>query len=266
MLKAKKKFFVQRKQAILLINNKVYEREIKPPDQERILDIPDTMLIPYLKKGQPVLLVLPTGGKKRYILQTRILNIYIDRFQLQILDPRASKRFSFSSPAEVKIRPICEATAIRIQTGEVKVVRSVDAVLLDSATGDMPEAQPCRGRSFSVKDMLLRNEGDDQDEDFHKLEGQTPTNGAIIDISLGGMCLSCRQLTGESFFADQLVAVECAFAKEADANPNDKPISLFVLAVVRSTKKSPDDGKLNLQFLAGLPKAIDRYWSAKNQD
>jgi len=292
--KIKEKFFAHRKKAILLIRNKVYEREINSLG-DRTLDIFDTQLSPYLKKGQPVLVVLPTGGKKRYVLQTKIVNIFVDRFRLTALDPRDTPRFPFSSPVEVKIRPVCDATAIRIQTGEVRVIRYNDGVLPDAPSGSpsptgssspdegleksvlagdegkgqqpqdspivgIPSAPPCRGPHFSLKDILFKDEGDEESDDFIRLEGQTPIAGAILDISYGGMCVSHQHGAAESFFVDQLLAIECAFDKGSSALAGSERLNLFIFAVVRNMKNHEGNTQLNLQFFANLPKAIQSYW------
>lgn len=283
----KEKFFTQRKKAILLIANKVFEREINSL-ANRTLEIFDTQLNRYLKKGQLVLVVLPTGGKKRYVLQTKIVNIFIDRFQLIALDPRDANRFPFSSPIGVRIRPVCDATAIRIQTGEVRVIRYNDGVSIppsaaptdnstpnegieknlpagvggkgsqppDSAIMATTSAPPGQGPHSSIKDMLCKAEGDDQADDFVKLAGQSPIDGTILDISCGGMCVSCEHGAVKTLFVDQLLAMECAVAKDPPLPDGGAPLDLFVFAIVRNKKEHQDATQLNLQFLANLPKAV----------
>lgn len=292
--KVKEEFFAHRKKAILLIRNKVYEREINSLDN-RTLDVFDTQLAPYLKKGQLALVVLPTGGRKRYVLQTKIDNIFVDRFRLIALDPRNTKRFSFSNPVGVKIRPVCDATVIRVQTGEVRTIRYHDGVLLDApldarsqtgnstpdkgseknvpdgvdGKGGQPLASspmeetgtpPCRGPQALIKDILFKDDDDVQADDFIKLAGQTPIDGAIVDISCGGMCVSHQPGAVESFFVDQLLTTECAFDKTSQPPAGSERLNLFVFAVVRNIKNDQGAAQLNLQFLATLPKAIQGYW------
>lgn len=284
--KIKEQFFTQRKKAILLIRNKVYEREITALN-DRTLDIFDTQLIPYLKKGQSILVVLPTGGKKRYVLQTKIVNIFIDRFHLTVLDPRNAKRFSFSPPIGAKIRSVCDATAIRIQTGEVRVIRYIDETLLDgpldvanktgsspdegleknvpaSAIVEAPGAPSCQDPHFSIKDILLKDEESDQADDLIRLEGQNSIDGTILDISYGGMCVLYQPGAGKSFFVDQLLATECSFANGSQSQAGSERLNLFVFAVVRSTKDNQGANQLNLQFLANLPKTIQNYWQLES--
>lgn len=259
----KENLFTQRTKAIVLINNKVYERKISPLAGDRTLDIFDTQLTPHLKKGHPVLVVLPTGGKKRYVLQTKIVNIFIDRFHLAILDPRDAKRFSFSSPLGIKIRTVCDATAIRIQTGEIRISRHIDEILLESpASVNIQSALPCQDPLFAIKDILLNDEGNCQTDDLAKLEGQHPIDGNIIDISCGGMCVSYQHNAGAKFFVNQLLVTECSFANGSKSHPKNERINLFVLSIVRSMKSHQDSKQLNLQFLAALPKTIQGYWQS----
>ena len=113
----KSHFFQDRRKAVLLIRNKVYEREIDSVDDKNI-DIYDTVLIPYIKKGHLVLLVLPSDKKKRYVLQTMVSSVYVDRFRLTALDPRKNRRFPTPQGMPVAIRTVPDALALRIQTGE----------------------------------------------------------------------------------------------------------------------------------------------------
>lgn len=261
----KENLFAQHTKAIVLINNKVYERKINPLAGDRTLDIFDTQLNPHLKKGQPVLVVLPTGGKKRYVLQTKIVNIFIDRFQLAVLDPRDAKRFSFSSPIGIKIRAVCDATAIRIQTGEVRLSRHIDETLLETpASVNIQSAQPCQDPHFSIKDILLNDEDSCQADDFARLEGQHPIDGSIIDISCGGMCVSYQHSAGARFFVNQMLVTECSFANGSKSHPANEQVNLFILAIVRSMKSNQDSKQLNLQFLAALPKTIQNYWQSES--
>ena len=297
--KIREQFFTQHKKAILLIRNKVFEREINSP-QTHAIDVFDTQLIPYLKKGQLVLLVMPTDGVKRYVLQTRIDNIFFDRFRLVTLDPRHNKRVSFSRPVGVGIRPVCDATVIRcIQTGEVRAVRNTEGVLpdapLDNAgqidvnkpdrdfaklvvnEGDKKEggasappqsetdganrtsADVLRHKSGSIRDILSRQDGDEKAEDFVRLEGQAPIEGTIVDISCGGMCVSCENGAGASFFVDQLMAIECVLEKEAPPPTEAERLHLLVLAIVRNNRDIKGIIYLNLQFLSNLPMAALAY-------
>lgn len=271
----REEFTQHRKKAILLIRNKVYEREINPLDA-RTIDVFDTQLSTYLKKGQLVLVVLPTGGVKRYVLQTSIANIYIDRFRLVALDPRNSRRFSFSHAIAVGIRPVADATVIRIQTGEVRAIRhcaglppelshpspsdrpgQVGGTGLSQEPAKVPPVESSGGTGeaavagASIKDLLGTGEGAEPADDFVTLAGQPALAAELLDISCGGMCLSCRHEAGEHLFIDQLLAVDCVLAKGG---------TLFLFAIVRNIKKHLDETRCNLQFLADLPRAMQEYW------
>lgn|GEM_PF-4113797 len=221
-------------------------------------------------------MVLPTGGKKRYILQTKISNIFIDPFQVTILDPRSSTRFSLSTPATVKIRPVRDATSIRFQSGEIRVIRYVDEALLDEPAGAVAtpandtsgegKKKPAAGEAspFSIRDMVFNKEGDEPAEDYIILEKQSPIAGSIVDISCGGMCAAYNPNAGETFFIDQLVAVECGFAK--DSAKGGGQIGIFVFAVVRGMKNNEGGNQLHLRFLAGLPNKIQSCWPQQPQE
>ena len=291
----REEFTKHRKKAILLIRNKVFEREINPLNASTI-DVFDTQLSPYLKKGQLVLLVLPTGGVKRYVLQTSINNIFIDRFRLTSLDPRNSRRVSFSHPVGVRVRPVGDATVIRMQTGEIKAIRQSSGVLPDlplehpgqpgstvqdhkpdrsspvevgsQGDGRIPappetkatETPPDRDPEAAIKDTLCPEGGDEPADDLVRLEEQTPFEAVLLDISFGGMCLSLRHEANETFFVDQLLAVECVLDKGSPPAGGGERVSLFLFAIVRNLQKDHDETRCNLQFLASLPKALQGYW------
>lgn len=292
--KTKEELFRHRKKVILLIRNKVFEREINSLDN-KTLDVFDTQLIPYLKKKQLILVVLPAGDKKRYVLQTYIDNIFIDRFRLIALDPRNNQRFPAPQPIVVRIRPVCDATAIRIQTGEIRPVRQNNGILADTpidissqsdftSTGKNDEEHvpleikekgkltqdastiettstpSCRDHLASIKDILLKHEEDDHADDFIRLEGQAPIDGTLLDISCGGMCVVPDERFAETFSIDQILAIECTFNKETSAPDIKEQLNLFIFVIVRNTKKFHGAPQLNLQFLANLPKATQTYW------
>lgn len=292
--KTKEELFRHRKKVILLIRNKVFEREINSLDNQTI-DVFDTQLNPYLKKKQLVLVVVPTGGTKRYVLQTYINNIFIDRFRLVALDPRNNKRFSFSLPINVTIRPVCDATAIRIQTGEVRPIRDHDGIMPDTSpdtsskadntttakqaekippfeirenegktsdpsSTEPASAPPCLDHLATITDNLFKEKEDEQAEDSVQLRDQTPSNGTLLDVSCGGMCVLYHDDSADTFAVDQLLAVECTFKKKSPSPEISEQLTLSVFVIVRNIKNQDGEPQLNLQFLANLPKAAQQYW------
>lgn len=285
----KNSFFQHRKKAVLLIRNKVYEREISSLD-DKTIDVFDTMLIPYLKNGQLVLLVLPTDGKLRYVLQTSVAGLYVDRIRLKILDPRKNRRFSLSGSRSVRIRTIDDATALRIQGGELRSVRQVAGILPDNFSGSKeleeqgeqnragtPEKSESPGETKeqkqdvgamrpdpAIQDMLFCAEKDESAEDYTAILQQEGVSGTIADISLGGMCISLPE-NKEAFFTDQLVVLEYSLANQKD-DQDAKPLALLVFAVVRNHATSEGLCRMSLEFLSLLPKAVEGYFLEKEPD
>ena len=78
-------------------------------------------------------------------------------------------------------------------------------------------------------------------------------------MSCGGMCVSCENGAGASFFVDQLMAIECVLEKEAPLPIEAEQLHLFVLAIVRNKRNIKGIIYLNLQFLSNLPTAVLAY-------
>lgn len=302
----KSHFFNDRKKAILLIRNKVYEREIDSVDDNNI-DIYDTVLIPYIKKGHLVLLVLPSDKKKRYVLQTMVSSVYVDRFRLTALDPRKNRRFSSPQGMLVTIRTIPDALALRIQTGELRSVRQGEGIMLDELPDDAdtmgdkahagedftdkdfqdnseenspdggeqdmtPEAssttatpQPTQSSSqISIIDIIYQAEKKEQAQDYITLKEQSSVSGMIVDVSLGGMCLTFEGKK-DLFFADQLVVLESDLTQEPVEGSNPVDLRLFVFAVVRNLGEKNGLCSMNLEFLSRLPRAAEVFFPKKEE-
>lgn len=272
----KKMIFLQRKKAILLIRSKVYEREIGYLKGDMSIDVSETELIPYLKKGQPVIVVLPTGGKKRYIVQAKISDIFIDRFQVFIQDPRSAPRFAFSSQLRVKARPLHDVTALRLQSGEIRVVRYLDEMFLDDpgagatkngeneaeGAGEANGAKSAALRGdFQINDVVLKGENYELADDFIRIKNEKPVEVSIVDISCGGMCAAFQTAAANVFFVDQLLAVECSFANCHQASAGkDRPVSIFVFAIIKRINQKENVNLLHMRFLASLPGKLQDCW------
>ena len=298
----KQLFLQHRKKAILLIRGKVYEREIDAPD-DKTIDIFDSMLNPYLKLGQLVLLVLPADKGRRFVLQTSVKNIFVDRFRLVTLDPRKNQRFPVTGNTPVFFRTVPDSIAIGIQNGELRTIRETAHIVPDDLThvlkqagsdvkpependaklemGLPDEAMPPKKLLSSdlasqkaqapvtspdhinalVHDILYQKNHDQQSPEYVEFKKQTPVQGILQDISLGGMCVT-RSNEGNALFSDQLIAVQTSL-KIPDDNTT---LDLFLFAVVRNVRINNGQLKANLQFLSRMPKAAVQFFPTKEND
>jgi len=282
----KLEFFQNRNKAILIHKNKVYEREINLVD-DTIIDVFDTQLIQYLKRGQLVLLVLPSG-QNRYVFQTSAYGLFADRIRLQTLDPRKNKRFILHKKTAVNIRQIADATSLRIREGELRSFRQVKGISIDTfpeidesqpisqandfskiieqtiskddvipqkndsqKETDLP-IEPYRTHEVTIEDLLYKAEIQEQADDFISLKKQPYLTGFIINISIGGVCIEVQK-EWKNFFEDQLLAIESDLKHNVDETGHSTQIKLFLFGVVRHVREDKGSGKINLQFLSPLP-------------
>ena len=296
-------FSQQRKKAILLIRNKVFEREIDAVDEKNI-DVYDTMLIPYIKKGQLILLVLPSEKKTRYVMQTSVNSIFVDRFRLTALDPRKNKRFSLPGGVNVKIRTVQDTLALRIQAGELRSVRQSERIALDALPEhEIDAASDSEGGDAAVTDFLTAAvEPEPQaSENEEKIEtatdpapdqlNQVSFKASIVDIifqtdkeeqaedytllkeqnPVSGVMVDislggmCVAVKGKKdlFFTDQLVVLETDLTEESSEGVPATILHMLIFAVVRNQGEKKGAYRVNLEFLSRLPKSADSFFPKK---
>ncbi|MBU0676059.1 MAG: hypothetical protein KJ950_15590 [Proteobacteria bacterium] len=281
-----KALFTGRKlKAVVIVNNKVFERLIDSPEKGSI-DVIDTELISYLKVGQLILIVLPVDKKKRYVLQTTVQSLYVDRFRVEPLDPRKNRRYPQFTDTLVRVRVVNDPTVMRIQVGEIDVTRKIDGLRLDDqiplAVGSSPvnyekksnkssgeELQPVAEpvteensvdqELAEVRDVLCINASSELSPDQQKINQQPQITGKVDDISLGGICFKCEG-KGDVFVLNQLLYLDVALENSFGAGSRPMCLNLAVFALVRAVRPEGDFCRLNLQFLSGLPPSAESYF------
>ncbi len=288
-------YFSHRQKAMLAIHNKVFESEINLVDSETI-DVFDTQLFSHLKKGNLVLVVLRAEGKLRYVIQTAVLGLFVDRFRLQALDPRKNKRYTFPSRTEVTVRSIDDAILTKIQVGELLSIRNYRGIdageLAETIASESDENHKNKNRlnnvisnhnevessadgikneltditsgsvhkaEVSIVDTLCSSQDYQVAADHHHLMQQIPFQGLVADISLGGMFVTLEK-GNTDVYKDQVVAVECYLKPACLETANQQVLNTIVFAVVRNLKESTSSYQLNLQFLTNLPKNAEKYF------
>ncbi len=232
----KRQFANLRPKALLLVHGKVYEREINPVDAT-LIDIFDSVLSNHLKNDELVLVILPTGSSKRYVMQTRVIDRYVDRFRLKVLDPRKNIRFPFKKhDCRAKIWPLPDHMAMKMQTGALHAIR---------------DKQEEEGQ-LEVIDALYEPGGQDVAADYLALLSGAARSSAIVDISLGGTCLVAKR--DERLHAHQLVLVELTLMVGGGS------ALLRPLAVIRSSFAHGHGLKLHLRFISRLGDEVETFF------
>lgn len=238
----KQQFTNLRRKALLLVHGKVYERKINPVDGT-LIDIYDPVLSNHLKNDELVLIILPTGSSKRYVLQTGVVAHYVNRFSVKVLDPRKNIRFPVKkNDCLAKVWPLPDHMAIKMQTGGLLAIR---------------DKQQVEGQ-LEVIDALYEPEEKDVAADYRTLLTSAAQSTTIVDISLGGTCLIAKR--DERLQAHQLVFVELTLVV------GEGSALLRPLAVIRSSSDHEHDLKLHLRFISHMGEEVETFFRGLSVD
>jgi len=254
----KEAYAAGRKQALILHRSKVYARRVGFSG-DQVVEVYDTELPAYLKVGERLLVVLGTGGKTRFVLQTAVTHIFSDRFTLGIQDPRHTQRFRVAKAEALVFWPMSPEVYLKLQSDEVVLGRQVGGPITarpaDLAAGERPDSPS------TVDESLLDRQSRQPTADLAAVLN-SPGNVAlgVVDISLGGLCLAVAPGSGQAF-AHQLLYV--SFTLPANQSGiYGAGLRIAALAIARGWKKAPAADHLHLMFLARLPDLVAGFFSA----
>jgi hypothetical protein len=212
-----------------------------------------------LKVGERILLVLGTGGKTRFVLQTVVDHVFPDRFALSIQDPRHTQRFSVAKAEDLAFWTMPPDVYLKLQSDEVVLLRQVGGPITaspaDLANGERPDTLSTVGES--LMDRQSRQPIANLDE---ALVGQGVTPLGVVDISLGGLCLAVAHGSGQSY-AHQLLYIRCTLPA-TQSGIYGAGLRIGVLAVARGWQQAQTVDHLHLMFLSRLPDLVAGFFSA----
>ena len=261
------------KKAILIIRSKVYERTILDAGIDMI-DIYDSHLAAYVKKEERIIIVLPSGGKKRYVLQTQVTNIFFDFFRVQPLDPRLNERIKLPPFHSVHCRLVPDTITLRLQEGELRLIRKIEGVPEDIPDTDdtasetlisteLTEENSGQAGECGITDTLHGEDNDIQDEDHSLLLAAKKLPGTLVDVSIGGLCMTMKKIWPAEI-KDQLVYVEfdieTMMYDPMDVIIPDAQISIASFAIVRTCRFVEGKYILHLMYLTALPAMANNYF------
>lgn len=248
------------KKAILLYHSQVSEAPIRILDARRI-EITDDTLPLYLKHGDMIIVLLPAPEGKRYVLQTTLEELFIDRFVLQILDPRATKRLKFAGHNMV-FWQIPTVLMLKLEREELRLVREDGEMEPENRSKPKSWAEKQFQPGYNIIDYFSEVELDQVSLTYQALIDSEAVSAKLLDISRGGLCLRTKPGMGKNLKNHFLyIKLELVGVQQTGSKILPQPgIKIMTFAVVRSFKDSKKGDELHLMFLATLPETASAYF------
>ncbi|MBU0484907.1 MAG: hypothetical protein KKB30_10385 [Proteobacteria bacterium] len=226
--------------AILILRAKVYEKKVRVITEE-MLEIESNELAGYVKSGDKLIVVLPGSGKKRFVLQGQVQNIFVDRFRVTILDPRFNQRFSGETSGVSRFWEVPEVVLLKLQNRELRLFR--------------------RENGTVIEHLSESESGTDETIDCVKLLATSPISGVLIDISCGGLCLRVGSGNCEHL-AKSIVYVGLDFQGHVEEGDEVEAAGMCIkiFAIVRKFRHAPEGDYLHMMFVAQLPEACENFF------
>jgi len=264
-------FARKEKKATLLFRSDVLQAFIAETENSRLL-LPLEALPISSKPGERILVILPSDrNNKRYVLQTFIKNVFIDRIELQVMDPRYYRRIRPSTECSILFRNVPHHLLLELQTEKLQLVRELHGMTTDhgpteqekvlppeegkamgeETTGEEAPGDPAPGRG--VTDLLFDEKGKIA-TGYAALLQDSPLSGTLIDFSCGGMRMTTENGDGAELLNDLLYCHLDLLHKDAAGNTAGLEINVF--AAIRSIKASKTGHTLHLMFLGRLPDTV----------
>jgi len=263
----KELFATGKKKAIILFRTQVHEAQIRIQDS-RHLQISDDTLPLYVRPGDMVIVLLPAPGGKRYVLQTTLVELFVDRFILRILDPRSTKRLKFGGHNMI-FWQVPTILMLQLEQEKLRLVRA-DGELETTGQGRKSWAEKEFKSGFNVIDFLLESEIEQLSLTFQAVVDSEPVPAKLLDISLGGLCVLAKAGTGKNLKNHFLyVKLELTgFKEEGTKILPQAGVKIMAFTVVRGFTPSKRGDYLHLMFLSPLPDNSSQYfpntWTKKS--
>ena len=207
-------------------------------------------------KDRVLLVIFPVMPTQKYVLQTWITEVYLDRLQLRYQDPRYDRRWTFQVATSVLLRPVPADLVSLLEHDQIRLEReTIDgAEALGSMAGE------------AITDHIIRVPTTTADALVDECEDASPLTCSLYDISLGGVCLTV-QGTPPAVMTQQFVTLQIILPGIAPTSAEDQtdPLHLSLLGVVRHVRAVRRSSTLHIRFLQRLPAALDTVFAALEQ-
>ncbi len=251
-------FATGQKKAILLFHAQVHEALIRIQDSRHIQISDDTLPV-YMRPGDMVIVLLPGPDGKRYVLQTTLVELFIDRFILRILDPRSTRRLKFAGHNMI-FWQVPTILMLKLEQESLHLIRADGEMVARPGQKNWAEKQYKPG--FNVIDFLFEPELEQISLTFQALVDSEPIPAKLLNISLGGLCVLAKPGAGKNLKNHFLyVNVELTgFREEESKILPQSGVKIMAFAVVRSYTSNKKGDCLHLMFLSSLPDESSQYF------
>jgi len=260
-----------KKKALLFFRGAVLQTIIAETGNRQLL-LPSEVLPAGSKAGEKIVVILPAEhDNRRYVLQAFIKNVFTDRIELQIMDPRYYRRVRPVAKHTILVRNVPHHLLLELQAEKLQLVREIEGLPEDEEATEqegalLPEEGKTKRRKAVAKDVyddsvqeqkitdLLFDEKGGIAVGYKALLQESPFSGTLVDFSSGGMSMATRNGDGGELPNGLLY---CNFdLSRKDGVGNTISLEVNIFAIVRSLKVTATGHLLNLMFLARLPEDI----------
>lgn len=260
-----------KKKALLLFRGAVLQTFISESENRRLL-LPLEVFPLGSKAGEKALVILPAERNNgRYVLQTFIKNVFIDRIELQIMDPRYYRRVRPAAKHIILARNVPHHLLLELQEAKLQLIRELEGLTADDEATEKeevfsPEEGGTKRDKIVAKDAYedpvqeqrltdLLSEGEGKIAAGYKaLLKDSPLSGTLVDFSCGGMSLATKNGDGAEL-PNGLLYCQLELERKAGAG-RIVTLEVNVFATVRSIKATATGHLLHLMFLAPLPEEV----------
>lgn len=261
-----------KKKALLFFRGAVLQTIISESENRRLL-LPLEVLPAGSKAGERILVILPAErNNMRYVLQAFIKNVFTDRIELQIMDPRYYRRVRPAAKHGILARNVPHRLLLALQEEKLQLIRELEGLTADDEAAEQgddmlpsEEGKTKRGKAVAkdayedpvqeqrLTDLLSDGEGKIA-VGYKDLLQDSPLPGTMVDFSCGGMSLATKNGDGAEL-PNGLLYCQLELQRKAGAG-RIVTLEINVFATVRSIKATATGHLLHLMFLAPLPEEV----------
>lgn len=259
------------KKAILIYRSKVHEVQIHLIGARHI-KVTDINLSIFMRPGDLVFIILEGDEGKRYVLQTSVVELFVDRFKLKILDPRSNERVKLSKPCRISFLQVPPLLSVELEKENMQIIRETELVRKGRPVMLSDEEAPAEPTPptavYEIIDFFTEKDRKKKKSAMYKsfLEHKS-IPAKLIDISRGGMRIQVKQGLAkklENYFL-YVKFDSSELTGENEGGPHSS-IKIMAFAIIRSFKATPEGDNLHLMFFSQLPEEAVQYFPAQEQN
>ena len=207
----------------------------------------------FRKRGEVVLMLIPAQSQKSYVLQLTIEEIYAHRLMLRYQDPRYDVRRQVQLAAPVLLRLPSPVLLTAIRQRQARLMRQCT----------LPQPNVQRTTPAELSDQLYEPDATTPSSFMKRIEQTPPLTCDLLDISLGGACLSMPEHPQSEALLHRVLLVHMSLplAMIESIEREYFPLNLHMLSVIRDTRLTTQTPTLHVRFLKRLPDELAPYFA-----